>query len=262
MLTDMQFEQVKQAVRRAGRLLTDRRQAAQITQKSRTDFVTAVDLHVQEQLGQELAAIAPAIQLMSEEQPDADIDRGGAVWILDPVDGTTNLIHNFHHSAISLALAEAGTLTAGLVYDPFADELWWARRGQGAFCNDEPIAVTATPTLADSLVCVGTNPARRDLAERTFLWLRTVYDRCHDIRRLGSAAIALCYVAGGRVDAFAEQGLHAWDFAAAMLIIQEAGGVLTDEQGLPPSPFNGGSVIASNGHVQAELLALLQNAGA
>lgn len=257
MLSDMQFEQVKQAVMQAGRLLTDREQAAQITPKSRTDFVTAVDLHVQEQLRKELAAIAPAIQLMSEEQSNAAIDRRGAVWILDPVDGTMNLIHNFHHSAISLALAEAGRLTAGLVYDPFADELWWARLGQGAFCNNDPISVTHTTAMADSLVCVGTNPARRDLAERTFHWLRAIYDRCHDIRRLGSAAIALCYVAGGRVDAFAEQGLHAWDFAAAMLIIQEAGGVLTDEQGLTPSPFSSSSIIASNGRVQAELLALV-----
>ncbi len=257
MITEAFFDQVTQAVLRAGRLFEDRDKAVQVRKKDRTDFVTAVDLAVQEQLQAELAALAPDVQLMGEEKDNSGLDLTGRVWVLDPVDGTTNLVHDFHNSAVSLALAEGGQVTLGMVYNPYTQDLFSARLGCGAFCNGQPIRVSPARTLAESLCSVGTNPGRRDQADRTFAWMRAIYDRCHDVRRVGAASIELCDVACGRLEGYVELGLKPWDYAAALLIIQEAGGVLTDEKGRPLSPFAGGAVIASNGRIQEELLALL-----
>jgi len=261
MIDDPLFEQVVQAVRRAGELFSDRERAGQIKHKAATDYVTAVDVAVQEQLKRELAAITPDVQFMGEEQDNSSVDRSGRVWILDPVDGTTNLIHNFHHSAVSLALAEGGEVTMGLVYEPCAGDLWCARKGQGAFLNGEPISVSNAPTLGDALVSMGTNPGCREEGRRMLARMQALYDRCQDIRRLGAASIELCYLACGRVECYVEMGLKPWDYAAAMLIIQEAGGVVTNDAGQPLGPFDGGGVAASNGKVQDELIALLREVG-
>jgi myo-inositol-1(or 4)-monophosphatase len=257
-MTDALFEQVKQAVVEAAALFADRDRAAQVRHKDRTDFVTAVDVAVQERLARELAALAPQVQFMGEEKDNSDIDRAGPVWILDPVDGTTNLVHNFRASAVSLALAEGGQLTMGLVYDPFRQELFSARRGGGAFLNGSPIRVSPARTLAEGLCSVGTNPSCRDQADQTFAWLRAIYDRCHDVRRVGSAAIELCCVAAGRLEGYVERGLKPWDYAAATLIIQEAGGTVTNERGGPMGLFQGGAVVGSNGAIHQELLDVLK----
>jgi myo-inositol-1(or 4)-monophosphatase len=257
MLNDRLWEQVTQAVLGAAELFADRDKAGQVRHKDRTDFVTAVDLAVQERLRGELAALAPDIQLMGEEKDNSDVDRAGRVWILDPVDGTTNLVHNFRASAVSLALAEGGQVTAGLVYDPFRRELFSARKGQGASLNGEAIHVTAAQTLGQALCSVGTNPGCRDQADQSFRWLRAVYDRCHDVRRMGAASIELCYVAAGRLEAYMERGLKPWDYAAAMLILREAGGTFTDERGEPMGPFTVGAGVGSNGHIHRELLETL-----
>ena len=136
--------------------------------KGPTDFVTAVDTEVQERIRARLQALDGTIQFMAEEKDNASIDPARPVWILDPVDGTTNLIHGFRHSAISLALAEGERVRLGLVYDPFAGELFAARRGGGAFCNGKPIHVSGAARLADSLCSVGTNPGRREEAGAAF----------------------------------------------------------------------------------------------
>ena len=192
------FEQVAAAVREAGVLFGDRALAAQVRKKDRTDFVTSVDLTVQEQLKARLAQLAPDVQFMGEEKDNSDIDFGGRVWILDPVDGTTNLVHNFCHSAVSLALAEQGVVTMGMIYNPYADELFTAQRGRGAFCNGAPIQVSPARTLSESLCSVGTNPSCREQAGQTFAWMRAVYDSCHDVRRVGAASIELWPADGWR----------------------------------------------------------------
>ena len=194
-------------LREAGELLRDRERAAEVHAKGRTDFVTAVDTRVQAFLRDALAELDPGVQFMAEEKDNAAIDPARPVWILDPVDGTTNLIHGFGHSAISLALAAEGRPLLGLVYDPFAGEMFTARRGVGAFCNGRPIHASTAVHLADSLCSVGTNPGRRDQADAAFARMRRVYDRCHDIRRVGAASVELCYIACGRLDAYMEQGL-------------------------------------------------------
>ena len=169
-----------------------------------------------------------------------------------------NLVHGFRHSAVSLALADKGQVELGLVYDPYAGELFSARRGCGAFVNGEPIHVSEAKRLADCLVDVGTN--QREMADRTFRWLRAVYDRCHDIRRVGAASVDLCYVAAGRLDAYVENSLKPWDFAAGLLIVQEAGGAVVTVDGAAPSLKMGGDVMGTNGAVTEELLAVLRQA--
>ena len=129
------LQQVIAAVKEAGRLLTDPNAVAEIRAKSVTDYVTNVDVAVQTQLKAKLAALTPDVQFMGEEQDNAGLDPHGAIWILDPVDGTTNLIHNFHFSAISLALYEGGQVVFGVVYHPYSDSCFTATRGGGSFLN-------------------------------------------------------------------------------------------------------------------------------
>ena len=179
------------------------------------------------------------------------------MWILDPVDGTTNLIHGYCHSAVSLALAEGGEVTMALIHDPYAGELFTARKGHGAFCNGQPIHVSGAQHLSDSLVDVGTNPGERHLADRTFAWMRAIYDASHDVRRIGAASICLCYVAAGRIDGYVEGGLKPWDFGAGMLLVREAGGMITTAEGTPLTLDGPSSVMAANGHIGPELLELI-----
>lgn len=254
------LERVSEAVRRAGALFGDRELAEQIRRKGVTDFVTQVDLTVQEQLRGALRAIAPEVQFMGEEQDNSGLDFGGAVWILDPVDGTMNLIHGFRHSAVSLALAEGGEVTMALVYDPFADELFTALAGRGARCNGRPIAVSGAERLADALVDVGTNPSEREKADRMFRWMRGVYDRCHDVRRMGAASLCLAYVAAGRLDAYVEDGLKPWDYAAGMLLVREAGGMAATPERAEPSLEHGGGIAAANRRIGPDFLKLLSEA--
>ena len=240
--TEKLLEQASQTVREAGELFARRDMAGHIRQKGATDFVTQVDLEV---------------QFMGEEKDNSQVDLSGAVWILDPVDGTTNLIHGYCHSAVSLALAEGGEVTMALIYDPYAGELFTARKEHGAFCNGQPIQVSGAQHLSDSLVDVGTNPGERHLADRTFAWMRAIYDASHDVRRIGAASICLCYVAAGRIDGYVEGGLKPWDFGAGMLLVQEAGGMITTAEGEPLTLDGPSSVMAANGHIGPELLELI-----
>ncbi len=164
------LEQVEQAVREAGQIFYDRTKASHMKHKGVTDFVTEVDLSVQTFLKERLAQLAPEVQLMGEEKDNSGLDFEKPMWILDPVDGTMNLVHGFRHSAVSLALADKGQVELGLVYDPYAGELFSARLGCGAFVNGEPIHVSEAKCLADCLVDVGTNPSEREMADRTFRW--------------------------------------------------------------------------------------------
>lgn len=234
-LTESLVEETVQAVQEAGACLSDPAAVHSIRTKGETDYVTNVDLAVQELLRERLAALAPEIQFMGEEQDNTGLDWSRPCWVLDPVDGTTNLIHNFRHSAISLALAEAGQILFGVVYNPYSGECFTARRGQGAFCNGSPIRISSADRLEDSLLSVGTVPGRRELADTAFRQMRALYDRCQDVRRTGCASLDLCWVACGCLDGYVELSLQPWDYAAGMLIVAEAGGRVTAPDGSPLS---------------------------
>lgn len=255
---DALIEQAVKTVRKAGALLTDQSAIRNIWAKSETDFVTNVDVTVQETLKAQLASLAPEIQFMGEEQDNSRLDWNRPCWLLDPVDGTTNLIHSFQHSAISLALAEGGQILFGVVYNPYSGECFTARRGQGAFCNGSPIRVSGADRLEDSLLCAGTVPGHRELADKAFCQMRNLYNVCQDIRRTGCASLDLCWVACGRLDGYVELFLQPWDYAAGLLIVNEAGGRITAPDGSPLSLCQGGPLLASNGKLHAALQSLLK----
>lgn len=249
------------AVRSAGALLTARGAVHDIRAKSRTDFVTDVDMRVQAMLRSRLDELAPGVQFMGEEQDNAAIDPSRPCWILDPVDGTTNLIRGLNHSAVSLALAEGGRPVFGAVFNPYAGELFTARSGGGAYLNGQPIHVTGTASLSSALVSVGTSPGRREWAGMVFSEMRALYERSLDVRRSGCASLDLCDVACGRLDAYVERWLLPWDYAAGAVIVAEAGGRVTDCANAGLSMVSGGGLLCSNGALHGEVLAVLAQVG-
>ena len=257
-LTESLVEETIQAVQEAGACLSDPTAVRCVRAKSKTDYVTNVDLAVQEFLRECLAALAPDVQFMGEEQDNTGLDWSRPCWILDPVDGTTNLIHNFRHSAISLALAEGGQAVFGVVYNPYTEECFTARRGGGALRNGVPIHVSDVSRLEDSLLSAGTVPGRRELADDAFRQMRALYDRCQDVRRTGCASLELCDVACGRLEGYVELVLQPWDYAAGMRIAAEAGGKVTTLDGSPLSLREGGPLLASNGRLHSALQAILK----
>ena len=246
------------AVRDAGALLDERGAVHEIHAKTRTDFVTDVDVRVQETLAARLAELLPEVQFMGEEQDNSAIDVTRPFWVLDPVDGTTNLIRALRHSAVSLGLCDGGAVVFGVVFNPYADELFTARLGGGAYMNGRPIHVTRAASLAESLVYAGTAPGHREWTDLVFRDLKRIYERSLDLRRSGCASLDICDVACGRLDAYEERYLCPWDYAAGSLIVAEAGGRATNCDGAAPDLINGGSFVCSNGLVHDELLELLK----
>lgn len=224
------FEKAVKIVKKNGEELIGRDGADAIREKGRTDYVTEVDVRVQRQIFRALKELDPVAQFLGEEKENQGIDREGSIWILDPVDGTTNLIHDFQHSTISLAYAKGEKVRFGVVYDPFREECFTAELGKGAFLNGRPIQVSGKRRLGDCLIAMGTSPGCREHADENFARMRRVYDRCQDIRRIGSAALELSYVACGRLDGFYEENLKIWDYAAGSLLVTEAGGTTATDR--------------------------------
>ena len=225
--------------------------------KGHGDYVTVVDTGVQNFLQEKLSMLCPDVQFMGEEKNNDEIDFSGRVWVLDPIDGTANLVRDFGQSAVSLALVENGAPLIGVIYNPFTDELYAAERGKGATLNGRPIHVTAATRVADSLIAVGTCPYHKDMGKEIFTSLYNVWQEAEDIRRMGAAALDLCHVAAGRADGMFEHILNPWDIAAGVLLVEEAGGKVTDMNGAPVRLDRPVSVLASNGKIHEELLQLI-----
>lgn len=228
-----------------------------ITVKGLADFVTRVDTSVQHYLQKELCKLYPEVQFMGEEDHMQNVDFSKPVWILDPIDGTTNLIYGYHHSAVSLGYYDHGQICAGVIYNPFSGETFHAVRGQGAYLNNTQIHVTNHVLLKDSLIAIGTSPYRKELAPGNFKIFQTVYEKSLDIRRSGSAALDLAYVACGRLDGYFERDLKPWDFAAGALIVEEAGGQVSDYTLCQLDFSKNQDVVATNGQIQKELQQIL-----
>ena len=252
------LEQVKATAREAGEIALKRKiGAADIHEKGAADYVTEVDLAVNAFVTQRLLSLLPGSRVFSEEASGGFQDTE-ALWILDPIDGTSNLIFDLRLSAVSICLLQNGEPALGVVYNPFSGELFSAVRGGGAFLNETPISVNKVPVLKKSLVGFGTTPYSRENAGEVFAAVRRVFAECVDVRRLGAASLDICSVACGRYAGFFEHTLSPWDFAGASVILLEAGGSLTNFQNEPLSFAVKQGVVASNGLVHAELLALLQ----
>jgi myo-inositol-1(or 4)-monophosphatase len=227
----------------------------------RRDVVTEYDRRVQALLMERLSAALPDARFFCEENDRHDDLHAEHVFIIDPIDGTMNFVRGFHHSCISVACMRRGALCAAAIYNPYVDEMFTALAGGGAFLNGRPIHVT-DEGLAESVVCVGTAPYNPELADRTFALTKAAFLAGLDIRREGSAALDLCSAAVGRCGVYFEPALSLWDYAAGMLIVQEAGGVCRTLEGRTlPLDATRPSVAAGSARAVEDLLAIAREIG-
>lgn len=258
-MTNINFNEVIELVRQCRPIVLDPYAVAEVTQKGLSNYVTAVDYHVQDFLDRELSRRYPHIQMLSEEKDASGLDFTRPCWILDPIDGTANLMHDYKESTISLGLWDGKELIFGAVYNPFTQELFHAVRGEGAFLNEIPIHVSDRPDLIHGLMIVGTSPYEKNRSVEVFDLIRRIYENSEDIRRGGSAAYEICRVACGRADGYVEYNLKPWDYAGGMAILLEAGGQSTDFTGVMQPVVRHSDCAISNGNFHEELLKVIQN---
>ena len=243
--------------REAGTLQRERRSEPRTigTKSSAIDLVTDVDEASERLILERIAAARPEDGILSEESGTRD-GKNGYVWVVDPLDGTTNYAHGIPHFAVSIGIERDETREIGVVYDPIKEELFSAERGGGAFLNGEPIRVSTATELQRALLATGfaydVHSAQVDNVEYFTRFIK----RAQAVRRAGSAALDLAYLACGRFDGFWELDLHAWDVAAGYLLVEEAGGALSDLTGGPP-PRSGAEIVGSNGPLHPALLAVI-----
>lgn len=256
-MTDRYLSVAVAVATQAGKLLLEAQgKARQVTKKGEVDLVTDMDWRAETLIVDALRSAFPDHSILAEEGTRME---GPAPyrWLIDPLDGTTNYAHGFPVFCVAIALEQGGVPVLGVAYDPSRDELFVTERGRGAFLNGDPIYVSHSASLNESLLATGfpydirENP-RNNLAEYAAFSLR-----CRGVRRLGSAVLDLCYVAAGRLDGFWELRLDPWDLAAGALMVEEAGGRITDLGG-GPFTLNKRQIVASNGRIHPEMVELLK----
>jgi myo-inositol-1(or 4)-monophosphatase len=243
-----------------------------VDKKGRIDLVTDVDVAVERMCRDLLRERFPYHRIQAEELPDGGAlgpvdeaddpasraDGARHCWVLDPIDGTSNYAHGLPIFSCSLALEIDGVIQIGVVLDPTRPELYTAERGQGAYLNGRRLKVSTADQLVDSLLLTGFPYAVEEKADEIVGLFGAFVKQARAVRRLGSAALDLCYVAAGRVEGFWEQGLKPWDIAAGSLMVEEAGGTV---QGCDGQPFTirRGHILASNGRIQSAMLEVIQS---
>jgi myo-inositol-1(or 4)-monophosphatase len=256
---DAALQTAVDAARQAAKVLADWRARFTVREKGRADLVTEADEAAQSAVQSVIQAHFPDHGFLGEEgsvyaAPSAD---GPPTWIVDPIDGTTNYVHDLPCYAISIALWSAGELVLGVVYDPTRDEMFHAVKGHGAWLGDRRLRVTETADLGQTLLTVGFPPDQRGHELQLDRWKRLAL-RTRGLRRTGSTAINLAYVAAGRFDAFWADGLKAWDVAGGVVLVREAGGMVT---GLHSEDYNlfRPEILASNGRIHFALQSLFES---
>lgn len=243
----------ERAARAAGAIIRDRR-ADQVRHKGAVDLVTEVDLAAEEAIRAILEQDTPGVPVLAEEGGGARDAR--TRWIVDPLDGTTNFVHGFPSYAVSIALELDGVLSAGCVLDAVHGEAYVAALGLGATCEGRPLRVSRATTLDESLLATGFAYDRRQRADFYLRFVKAFLERAQGLRRAGSAAMDLCHVAAGRLDGYWEFGLSPWDVAAGALLVQEAGGRVTDVA-LGPLTLGAPRILATNGCIQEEMASVI-----
>jgi myo-inositol-1(or 4)-monophosphatase len=246
-------------LRRAGAVLSRRFGKVAYREKRRADLVTAADLESQKLILAALRGAFPEDDFKAEEDA-VRLTGAERLWLIDPLDGTANYAHGYPVSCVSIGVLRGGRPELGGVYDPFRDELFLAERGKGATLNGRRLHVSRAPRVAQSLLITG---FAYDRAERPDFYLarfKAFLTRAHDVRRSGSAALDMAWIAAGRADGFWEFSLNPWDVAAGWLLVEEAGGKVTDFDGRrwrDPATL-GARTLATNGRVHAEMLRVLR----
>jgi myo-inositol-1(or 4)-monophosphatase len=248
------------AARRAGNIITRGARDLDlltVTSKGPKDFVSEVDRAAEAAIVQTLHATYPDHAILAEEGTARELNRNAEnVWIIDPLDGTTNFLHGFPQYCVSIALAHKGIVTQGVIYDPVRNDLFTATRGRGAFLNDRRIRVSRRAQLRDCLIGTGF-PFRDGSYLDTYLqMMRVMTQQAAGLRRPGAAALDLAYVAAGYYDGFFELGLNPWDVAAGSLLVLESGGLIGDLSGEGDYLY-GGQVIAATPKVFAQMVHVL-----
>jgi myo-inositol-1(or 4)-monophosphatase len=231
----------------------------QVSKKGPADFVSSADLAAEKAIRAELSKARPDFGWLMEESGKGGPSDARSRWIVDPLDGTTNFLHGVPHWAISIAAETDGAIVAGIVLDPVKNELFWAERGQGAFMNSARLRVSGRRALDVAMIATGM-PFKGHASGPNYLAeLDLVMGKVAGVRRFGSAALDLAYVAAGRFDGFWEYGLSPWDTAAGMILVTEAGGFVR-EIGGGTNPVFGSSILAANGDLGRPLAELLRRA--
>jgi Archaeal fructose-1,6-bisphosphatase and related enzymes of inositol monophosphatase family len=222
-----ELEVIKAIVRQAGQIMLEAHhiQDGVTSKQGSANFVTEYDVRVQKFLFQELKKKYPDAAFVGEEDEKREICEADYCFVIDPIDGTTNFIFDYRHSSISVGVLYQGEIYMGVVYNPYLNEIFYGEKGKGAFLNGRKLKINDL-CLQEGIVGFGTCPYYRENAEESFQIIRKLYDRCLDVRRSGSAALDICYVAAGRFVLFFEKILSPWDYAAASLILMEAGGCI------------------------------------
>ncbi|WP_457561398.1 inositol monophosphatase family protein [Caminibacter sp.] len=253
------FDEIKEIILQAGEIFKEGYFSASkhIDLKGKKDLVTEYDIKVERFLKEKLSKFG--FNFVAEESfISTKIEN---TFIIDPIDGTTNFAHQVPHCAISVAIYENARPKYGFVYNPILDEFFWAIKGEGAYLNDKEIKVSKNDYFQRALIGTGF-PYSSAENEGDLNWvinkLHKILPRCQDIRRLGSAALDLCYVASGRYEGFYEINLKPWDVAAGMLIVQEAGGAVSNIEGSEYKFFENKCIVATNGLIHEQLLELLE----
>jgi myo-inositol-1(or 4)-monophosphatase len=252
------------AARTAGRIITRAGQdltAIKISRKNRNDFVTEVDRAAEEAIVGALLGAYPDHAILGEESGHTqgkvaqEPEKADFIWVIDPLDGTTNFIHGLPQYCTSIALMQRGVVTQAVIYDPNRDELFTASKGRGAYLNDRRIRVAQRDKLDEALIGTGFPFRRLESLDRYVAMFKAVSEKAAGIRRPGAAALDLAYVASGRYDAFFEIGLMPWDVAAGSLLVTEAGGLIGDLEGNSEHVFNE-QVLAGTPKVFAQMVQL------
>ncbi len=251
---DKQVGVAQDAARRAGKVIMERQGRASISEKAINNLVTEADLSAQETIIKTIRGHFPGHSIIAEEKDFSAKNDAAELWIIDPLDGTNNFAHTIPHFSISIAYSQSGRVSAGVIYDPVRNEMFSATRDKGAFMNGEAIRVSDAPSLREAIVATGFYYDRGIIMRKTLKSIEKLFEaNIHGIRRFGSAALDLCWVACGRFDAYYEYKLSTWDFAAGMLILEEAGGRCTDQEG-GRLDLNSTGIAVSNGKFHSEFL--------
>jgi len=231
----------------------------QVAKKAPADFVSAADLKAEQTIFEMLTKARPGYSFLGEERGMIEGTDKTHTWIVDPLDGTTNFLHAIPHFAINIALQREGAIVAALTHNPVTNETFWAEKGKGAFVNDKRLRVAARTRMEEAVLATGI-PFMGHGQHATFLKeLHQVSQRVAGVRRFGAAALDMAWVAAGRYDGYWERDLHAWDLAAGILLVTEAGGRVTNAAG-DDDVLGTGSVCAGNLEIQPQLLERLRQA--
>ncbi len=230
----------------------------QITEKSNSDFATEVDQAAEQAIIEVLLKAYPDHAVLAEESgASANLhDENEYVWIIDPLDGTTNFIHGFPQYCVSIALQHRGVITQAVIYDPSRNDLFTATKGAGAFLNDKRLRVTKHDRIGNALIATGFANRANQTLDQYMQMQRVLIEKAQTVRNLGSAALDLAYIAAGRFDGFCLKGLKPWDIAAGSLMITESGGIVTDFKGESDYLYKG-DIIAASPKVFGQMLTLL-----